>query len=496
MEWNVFNARRERRPARAEAPGQHEDNLSRALLIVWRALASQGCLGQALRGLGQGELFARLVDIIQAASGEVLIGAQGLPELSDQELLDTPRMLVGISSSRSTGDWTHDQRRWPEHPRPDGWIHVPGKALLVFEAKTADHALDATQVLAYCSRLRLVDECDGYPFPEPGDSLSADAAARYQTLLQPWVLDATWTGALQGLRGCSDLVEGQIAKFLLSQCADYLEDNRFVPWGPGCFGDLGRLDTPRRVENGRLLMGRYGHEIERQEQDLELVPPVVPVLTKPDMPPQHWRAPLGASGFPYLGWKGPELDSGLGSSAFFCLNLGEVLNPGEDSRSLFTIEIYVEARGANTGLPSRASVSDDTIDPKMSGIWKRSRERHAAHRARWEEALLALPASLEVTIGAVKYKGINVLWRGSERDGTLPSVVTTVGDLARGGSEWLDRYWSFPQETPGATLGDYRKMASQVRKPAISLFLELRGSEAPTVAELRAAFAKLAAQLS
>jgi len=488
MEWNIFNARRERRPARPEAPGQHEDNLSRALFITWRALAAKGKLAAALRKLGRSACFDQLVGAIAENETAVKMGTQGLPPMGEQELRATPRMVVGISSSRGTGSWSFDQRKWPTRVRPDGWIYLPGQALLVFEAKTADHALDATQILAYCAELGLASEDSAFPFPEPGRSLSAEAARHYQAALQPRILDSTWTDALRGIRSISDADLDPVTRFVVSHCDAYMEDNRFVPWADGCFAALGRLDSPRKVDNGRFLLGRLGKELELQ--GYEATTKLAPVVDQAGESTNHWRTPLGASGFPYLSWRGPDLEADLGSSPTFCLNLGE------DKDALFTFELYLEAPGANTPVPSRNDVEDGETVKGLVGKWTEARQRHRSKGKLWLKALTRCDEALEISIGAVKFKGKNVLWRGSEKAPEIPDRTLSIKELREQGWKAIEPYWCFEEAPEKATVGDLRLLARQVRKPAISLLLPHAGSDAPTPAELEDAFGRLGSRLA
>jgi hypothetical protein len=484
MQWNVFNARRERRRARAEAPGQHEDNLSRALFITWRALSKQGHLSKALRPLGQSRRYQKIVDLIEAGGKRVELGTQGLPPLTDQALRAIPnRMVVGISSSRITGAWSHDKRTWPECIRPDGWIHLPGEALLVFEAKTADHALDTTQVLAYCAHLGLVEQLSDFPYPDRDECLSLEAAGHYKCKLVPWVEDANWDAAQQGIHAAARLELSPVARFLVEQCGAYLEDNRFVPWGQGCFAQLGQLDSPRRKDNGRILLGRLSKELDLPGYKVKTH--LTPVAAPKGQVPQDWRAPLGASNYPYLGWAGPVVNTNLGSSSFYCLNLGE-------DGCLFSFEIYIEAPGANTPLRARNLVGDDeVVDRELSEKWAASRQRHLSKGHKWFEAVTSLPGHLEIRIGAVKYKGLNVLWRGSERAHDPAPVKMRVADLRRQGWAAVEPFWRFEEARAGITMGELRHLAFRIRKAAISVKEVPKGTEAPSAADLDAAFKRL-----
>jgi len=537
MELNVFNARRERRRGPAESPDTHEDNLTRALMIVLHHLDMEGHLGVFTDAFFEAALarldtdkFGALEERIRGLQPALSKAGERACEIHVQSrpgqthgVAKEKRLLIGISSTLASGQWTFKERKWPDSPRPDAWILLPGEALLVFECKTASHALDATQITAYAhdpACLGFLDENLDHPFPLAGHNLEKGTAQFYQRDLSDRVLDATWADVQQALRATGDAVGEELTetvRFLLGQALLYLADNSFVP-----YQNIGSLHanaqlgvSERRLHNGRVLLGRLGANIKAPMATRKFL------MSKGclqgvggETEEQRTRvpvAPLGSTRHPYLKFNPPPDVAarlaqvglkGLGS-ATFCLNVGE--EPGE---GLLSYELYLVASGKNTGLPGRGTDTATWPSEKdLCALWAKKRREHqvivdergqsvASCRSRWEAAAQKVLDGLkrdhpevEIEISAVRLPGAQLIWRQTahaEKPRPLRGTPAEIwSQYAALGTDETHPFWEFPippdsNEVSGRDelLGHLReKLAPAIRKPALSFLLVGDGTE-------------------
>lgn len=537
MELNVFNARRERRRGPAESPDTHEDNLTRGLMIVLHHLDMKGHLGVFTEAFfeaalarvnadGMKALEERvrgiLLSLTKAGENACEIHVQSRPGQT-HGVAKEKRLLIGISSSLAPGQWTYKERAWPNSPRPDAWILLPGEALLVFECKTASHALDATQITAYAHDsdcLGFLDENLDHPFPLAGETLEEGTAQFYQRTLSDRVLDSTWADVQQALRATGDAVGEELketTRFLLDQALHYLADNSFVPYqnidSLRANAQLGVSE--RRLHNGRVLLGRLGANIKTAMATREYL------MSKGclegvggETEDQRVRvpiAPLGSTRHPYLKFTPPPDVAarlarvgleGLGS-ATFCLNVGD-----EPGRGLLSYELYLVASGKNTGLPGRGKETATWPSERdLRDLWAKKRKKHqvlvdvrgkrvASCRSRWEAAAQQVLEGLkkdhpevEVEISAVRLPGAQLIWRQTahaEKPRPLRGTPAEIwSQYAALGTDETHPFWEFPKPPDSSgvfgrneLLGHLReKSAPAIRKPAMSFLLVGDGTE-------------------
>lgn len=208
-----------------------EDNMSRAVFSALGNAEGTCALAMFVQVLAQrgSPVLRSLAEALATAlrttdANAVEVGLQTWPTAAVEERKGQNVLLIGISSSHCSA-WTHDQRAAPSLPRPDAWIYVPGRLLLVFECKNDEHSLDATQEPAYAHALGLLTGESSVPRASPGLTLtSAEQRDAVQRACADLVLDAPWDAVVDALRQIehSECV-GELGHWLAAQAAAYIQ---------------------------------------------------------------------------------------------------------------------------------------------------------------------------------------------------------------------------------------------------------------------------------
>lgn len=455
----------------ARPRGAVEDNLSRAVFTALGNANGPAALALFLRSLATSphsrcsdhlrERTRRLADAIQAGDPEAIeIGLQSWPEAA---LRHRPEgvLLVGISSSHRDG-WTHDQRPAPESARPDAWVHVPGKVLVVFECKNDENPLDATQMSAYAHALGLLKERDNVPRAAAGSTLaSADEARLVQQACSGVVLDVPWTAALAALRSVRDDQEaGERGRWLCGQAATYLDWHLLPPYrGVQTILDwLSGPDTPDRRAHLRVLVEKLAMSLCDSATGRQ-----------------------GAVTFAVGSAGKPTLRPGAGSAVY-----ADLMQDGKpvtyrwlngDVAAVLWFSFAQDAGQPRIGLEyyRQASGSDA---PSDDAAWDQAADRHLCKAAEFERSVVEwvphAPPGSKVIVSAVRLRGESPMWRNNAveaADGPNSGEVDPCQalDFLRDNRV---RLWAFPKVGTGAS-PSIREARALIRKPALSLVIPL-----------------------
>jgi hypothetical protein len=209
-----------------------EDNLSRAVFSALANAENPHALATFVEQLakhakyGSHELRNHIQTLAAVLRGtdscKVEVGLQTWRAEAVKERSGKAVYLIGISSC---GDWDNQREAPFGLPRPDAWVYVPEKMLLVFEFKK-DEPLDATQVSAYIHALRFPG-VDGIPRAEPGSTLTVEQALAVQKACENLVLDADWFVVIAALEKHiqEDERVGSRGRWLSGQAAEYIRSH-------------------------------------------------------------------------------------------------------------------------------------------------------------------------------------------------------------------------------------------------------------------------------
>jgi hypothetical protein len=420
-------------------------------------LAQHG--SQALRDRAK-ELAGTLRD---TDSTLVEVDLQTWPDAAMQEGEPPKILLIGISSS-SDREWTHDQRPAPEQPRPDAWIYIPGKLLVVFECKNDEHSLDATQISAYAHALGLLKDEDNVPRAKPGSKLaSATEAQAVQKACTDRVLDVPWTAVVDALQLIIQREEsvGSLSRWLCGKAAAYIQWNVYPPYrGIQTILDwLKGPNTPERCFHLRRLVGKMGDVLAQSAQGLQRA------ITFAQRTNEDWDLARGAGSAVYVKlerdeqplrrtWLGREVDGVL----WFQF--------AEDDNQRIGLEYYLQSSGSHP-------------IGKGADAWILASKRHLDCAGEFEKLVEAWiktgigtgPAKWSVIVSTVRFRGKSCLWKGGgvkDLEGLKSSRITPQEAL-----EFLKAHrrdlWCFPELGPGAQ--------PHVRKPALSLVAPLEAGK-------------------
>jgi hypothetical protein len=449
-----------------------EDNMSRSVFAALANAEHPVAMARFLRFLAQHGtpvLLARteaLADLLQTSDPDTVeFGLQTWPGISD--CASESILLVGISSSHDS-TWSHDNRHSPENPRPDAWIRVPGKLLVVFECKSDAYALDATQISAYAHALGLFKEDDHVPCAKPKCTLASAAEAQaVKSACADLVLDTPWSTVADALQDIhlAECVDGR-GRWLCGQAAAYVRWHIRPPYR-GVRTVLDWLKGPNssdHCQHIRRLVEAMGEELRRSAQGS---PDAITFAAQSE----NGRAKVagGAIAAVYvklmrnqkllqIEWLGRQVEAEL----WFQFAEAETERIG--------LEFYMQARG------SQAHGGGDPIV-----AWNQAQERHVDCITPFEnlvaEWIQTAPPDSRLTVSSVGFRGSKKNWHGGgiaagdEGEGSC-SPSTTPQDALEFLQEHREKLWCFPRVGPGdaATLED---AAKHVRKPALALSIPL-----------------------
>lgn len=401
-------------------------------------------------------------------SNTIEFGLQVWPVAAMKERENLEVLLIGISSSHR-GTWTHDQRPAPEYPKPDAWIYVPGKILLVFEFKNDEHPLDATQISAYAHYLKLPTENDDVPQAKAGETLnSAEEAKKVQNACANLVLDASWSTVVEALSYIQQQkdIDG-MGRWLCGQAADYVKWHVFPPYRgiKTILEWLNGPDTPDRRNHLRRLVGDMGKVLDTSKAKDE-----------------------NAITFAKNANGGYDFKRGAGSALYVKLmQNGKLLKHdwldgygkidavlwfwfAENESDQIGLEYYLQAKGSQS----------NNLD---KSAWNNASKRHLACASNFEKLVdswinTTSPSCL-MTVSTVKFNGKKLNWQGggiAAQDG-LYLTKASPHDALNFIKKNRDKLWSFPEVGNGKDCFTIEEAAPKVRKPALSILALLNTGE-------------------
>ena len=249
---NPFRAFLERRTEDTdEQLSAIENNMSRAVMSALaqseRIESLTSFLQQLAKYTASNILRERMETLAKGLQGmdlnTVEVGLQSWPADERRGLSATDVLLIGIRSSHFE-KWT-TRGTAPSAPKPDAWIYVPGKLLVVFEFKNDDFPLDAVQIASYAHALEIFPAPVNVPRPQPGHGLSPDEASAVQKACVDIVLDAPWSAVVSGLEAVQQRENaGTVGCWLCGQALEYLKSH-IHPSYEGPKNNLGLVEPTR-----------------------------------------------------------------------------------------------------------------------------------------------------------------------------------------------------------------------------------------------------------
>ncbi|NLX96301.1 MAG: hypothetical protein GXY83_08995 [Rhodopirellula sp.] len=468
-----------------------ENNLSRAVFSALanaeRSSVPAGFLSILASGAANGspalcERMKALAERLRHTDpNRVEFGFQTWPAAAMRKREGLKIILIGISSSYER-NWTHDQREAPEHPCPDGWIHVPGEMLLVFECKNDEFPLDATQISAYAHHLCLLTENDHVPHAQPGQKLScAEDAQTVQKACKDVVIDADWSIVVRAL----EYIErhepiGSLSGWLCGKAAAYLNWNVYPPYLgiPTVLDWLNGPDTPDRRSHLRRLIEKVGEDLDNSAKEIQDA--ITFAKNKND------RRGLfrggGAAVYVKLNHNGKLLQRNwLGTTVPAVLWFG--FAEGETEQRV-GLEYYLQANGSHARGKGKAA-------------WNKASDRHTACIEPFEKKVAEwsriAPASSRLIVSTIRFQGKCKIWHGGgvEAPDGPTSAKITPKDAVNFLRDRRNELWRFPRVGSGEECATVEEAAPKVRKPALSLLLPLESQALAACGADRAAFQKL-----
>ena len=453
-----------------------EDNMSRAVLSAIANTESPLAVSMFLKALashGSSALRTRIEACSQTIrnikdSNTIEFGLQAWPvaAMEERENLDMEVLLIGISSSHK-GTWTHDQRSAPEYPKPDAWIYVPGKILLVFEFKNDEHPLDATQISAYAHYLKLFTEKDDVPQAKAGGTLnSVEEAKKVQNACANLVLDASWSTVVKALSDIQQQedIDGIGRWWLCGQAADYVKWHVFPPYrGINTILEwLNGPDTPDRRNHLRRLVGEMGKVL-----DTHALPPTLSRLitfAKNANGEYDFKRGAGSALYVKLIQNGKLLKhdwlDGYGkidAVLWFWF--------AEKESDRIGLEYYTQAHGSqcSKGNPDQTA-------------WNDVSKKHLECASKFEKSVADWVSSskclMKMNVSTVRFNGQKINWQGGgigvpDEEYSTPIELKAALKFLQ---DKKDKLWCFPTVDHR---DEIKNAATKVRKPALSLLIPL-----------------------
>ncbi|GEM_PF-4693672 len=448
-----------------------ENNMSRALFSALANAEEMDGLTTILRELaqhkdsrGSTELKDR-IEILASAIREVdpntvEVGLQGWPTCALPEPANRNVVLIGIRSSHHE-KWTSQQPA-PADPRLDGWIHVPGKLLIIFEFKNDEKPLDATQISAYGHRLGIFPA--DVPRPEAGCLLSLEQAHAVQRSCADLVLDAPWSAVVAGLDAIQKQERGgAVGRWLCGQASAYLQSHIRPSYaGPQTILDwLGGPDDGDRRHHLRILVKKMGDALAGATQE----PGNITIGKDKSGEPKVEIGTISAVYVRVHQDQQPISREWLGKKCRLNLWFHFI----KEAKLRMGMDFWVEATGAQPDLTRK--------DPVQA--WNEASVRHTdVYAARFEEDVTAWSKSSSgkhVEVYSLRFKGKNRIWKGGGEyvdDGPKLRQATPEGAL-RFLQEKEAGIWQFPKVGPENKFKTIEEAQPLVRKPALALSVPL-----------------------
>ncbi len=399
-------------------------------------------------------------------SNTIEFGLQAWPvaAMKERENLDMEVLLIGISSSHHESTWTYNQRPAPEYPKPDAWIYVPGKMLLVFEFKNDEHPLDATQISTYAHRLGLLHDDDGVPQAKAGGTLaSAEDAKKVQTACAEFVLNAPWSKVVEALKKIKkeERIDA-IGCWLCGKAADYVEWHIF-PLYCGIQTILEWLngpDEPDRRNHLRRLVGKMGDALGSAECHDAIT---FAKVHKDQSENYDFKTGAGSPLYVKLMQNGTLLQRDfLGEKVDAVLWFWFTEDKGGERIGL---EYYIQAKGSQCGKGDPDEIA-----------WNAASERHLKKAEQFEKKvddwIGQTSSKCLMNVSTVRFNGKKLNWQGGgivDPDGKYSNPIELKAAL-KFLQDNRDELWCFPRVGSGETVAN---AAEKVRKPALSLLVPL-----------------------
>lgn len=443
-----------------------ENNMSRAVMLALGKIERIESFASFLLHLSQqtksAKLKARIETLANSIEGtdpsalEVDLQTWPGPERRSAE---TSVLLIGVRSSNND-KWTH-HRCAPSAPRPDAWIYVPGKLLVVFEFKNDDFPLDAAQMACYAQGLGILPP--DVPCPEPGCCLTEQGADAVQAACADVVLDVPWSMVLTALKKAQEGERnGSICQWLCSEALAYLKSHIRPPYeGPKTIFDwVSRADSSEFGPHLRKLFKRMGAELKKSIRESCDIGFAEDSSDQPDI----LTGTISAV-YVRLTQDGKLVErQWLGRTAR--LNLWFDSRFGANQQA--GLDFWVEAKGASPFLKAK--------DPILA--WNKASESHAAKAREFEDDFAAwsrAAQNCQVGVYAVRFKGKKRMFKGGaayavdgpELPRATPQKALTFLQENR------EALWRFPKVGPGEQCKSIEEAQPLVRKPAVALWVPL-----------------------
>jgi len=453
-----------------------ENNMSRAVMSALAQIERIESLTSFLQALANYTISNILTERIKTLANRlqgmdpntVEVGLQTWPGDERQGLPLTNVLLIGIRSSQFE-KWTA-RRPAPSAPKPDAWIYVPGKMLVVFEFKNDDFPLDAVQIASYGHALEIFPVPAHAPRPQPGHVLSPDEAFAVEKACVDIVLDAPWSAVVSGLEAVQQQEgAGTVGSWLCDQALAYLKSNIRPPYeGPKTvLGWLSRSDTPDLRLHLRILVKKMGEALERSASDSGAITFAKDKSGEPDILTgtiSEVYVRLHQGGQPierqWLGKK-PRLNLWFGSRYGAAQRVG--------------MDFWVESEGAQQSQKYLKAAAD----PKLAEeSWNKASARHERYGEQFERQFEKWCNSApggHVGVYAVRFKGKNQIWKGGGdyADDAPKLPLATPEEALKFLKSNRAALWRFPQVARSGEWKTVDEAQPLVRKPAVALWVSL-----------------------
>ncbi len=440
-----------------------EDNLTRAFVICLDALNEEKLMPKFLKILAGQD---------KSENGQYEINMQTWPNENDV-INSKNNLLIGVSSN-TVPKWTPNGRpRAGMTPRADVYIKSSiDNSLIIFEFKTDNNTLDATQIADYGLRLGIISENElvekGAVIPKVGESYDKEEQAdSVKKLLESKekFLNLCWSDLIKRLvevRELDEIKTKPVLDYLLKQCIEYLKSHMNVE-----YSKAEPIDSILQQLTGKKINSRRLHLMRMLQT---FVDDIIIKGFKPDV------KGLGASSVARVIYTPSE--GGTPNKLLGTPNLVLWFEMDEEN-PIIGAELYIQSSGANLGL-SAISKDMDVVIEDWKIKWSTAMETHKEKRKIWEKNLFGLlekykKSSFKFNLTDLCYYGLSNTW---QRGGVAPIDQLDSGRLSYYEFKThyennADSYWVFPEwDDNWENTVTVRDKAKLIRKPALSIVIE------------------------